>query len=421
MAESHIERTVGAGGRIGTFAALQFPNFRLWFFGQTLSLMGTWMQSVAQGWLVFQLTGSELALGLVTFAGTLPTLFLMLPGGVIADRVAKRRLLLLTQSTMMVLAFILAVLAAQRGVLQIWHIVVMAVGLGIANSFDAPARQAIAVEMVEDRRYLMNVIALNSTIFNMARVVGPAVGGAVLAALGAAWCFGLNGLSFVAVIIALLLMRFPPAPTLTQRGAFIAEIGDGVRYVWRNGTVRAVILIVSMASLFGASFTVLLPAYAADTLKVDAAGLGELNAAIGVGALIGSLIVASAGQMPHKVLFLVFGAILFPSALLVLAFAGAHSLLLSFVFLAIVGLAIVTQNAMANTIVQSLVPDDLRGRVMGFYMLTFFGTAPFSALQAGALAQTLGTANAIAIDAAITLVVALAVLLTTPSLRKLEL
>ncbi|HEX9117501.1 MAG TPA: MFS transporter [Anaerolineae bacterium] len=418
MAETRMQTALGGAERIGTFAALKFLNFRLWFFGQTLSMMGTWMQSVAQGWLVYQLTGSEFALGAVSFAGALPTLFLMLPGGVLADRIEKRRLLLLTQGTMMILAFVLMVLASQRGVLRIWHIVVLAIGLGIANSFDAPARQAMAVEMVEDRRYLMNAIALNSTIFNMARVVGPAVGGAVLAALGAAWCFGLNGLSYVAVIIALLLMRFPPAPAVTQRGAFVSEITDGVRYVWGQGLIRSTILLVSLASLFAGSFAVLLPAYAADVLKVGAAGLGGLNAGVGVGALAGSLIVASSGHFRRKGLILAAGALAYPIALL--AFAGSRSLLISLVCLLVVGLAFVAQNSMANTIVQSLVPDELRGRVMGFYMLTFFGTAPFGALQAGSLAQALGTRNAIAIDASLTLAISVTLLLATPALRTLE-
>jgi MFS family permease len=332
--------------------------------------------------------------------------------------VPKRQLLLVTQAMMMLLAFVMAILAAQQNVLRVWHIAVMAVGLGIANSFDAPARQAMAVDMVEDRRYLMNAIALNSTIFNMARVVGPAVGGTVLAAFGAAWCFGLNGLSYVAVIIALLLMRFPAMPAVSHRGAFAAQIAEGVRYVWANPPVRALIIMVSMASLFAASYNVLLPAYAVGQLHVDAAGLGALNAGVGVGALAGSLIVASSGSFRRKNIFLIVGALLFPGALL--PFAASRSLVFSLICLSLVGLALVTQNATANTIIQSLVPDELRGRVMSFYMLMFFGTAPFGALQAGVLAQALGTGKAIAIDAGITLIVSAWVLLTTPSLRRIE-
>src|SRR5271157_4645422 len=223
-------------------------------------MMGTWMQTVAQGYVVYQLTNSEFALGAVTFAGSLPTLFLMVFGGVLADRIPKRRLLLMTQTTMMLLAFILTGLAIKPGVLQVWHVVVLAILLGVANSFDAPARQAMAVEMVEDRRYLMNAIALNSTIFNMARVVGPAVGGAVLAAVGAAWCFGLNGLSFVAVLVALLLMQFPVATAISVRAApVMSQMREGLDYVWHNVPVRAVIIIVCVSSIFATSYSVLLP------------------------------------------------------------------------------------------------------------------------------------------------------------------
>ena len=208
--------------------------------------MGTWMQSVAQGWLVYELTGSKLALGTISFAGSIPTLFLLLPAGAVADRITRRRLMMMTQSAMMVLAFILALLAATR-TLQVWHIAVLAFMLGVANSFDAPARQSLAVEMVEDRRDLQNAIALNSTMFNLARVVGPAIGGFVLAELGATWCFALNGLSFVAVLIALLGMRLPDAVNASRTERLTAQIGTGLRYVWGHAEVRAIIALVGIS------------------------------------------------------------------------------------------------------------------------------------------------------------------------------
>ncbi len=199
----------GYSGRIpATFAALRHPNYRKWFVGQVLSLMGTWMQSVAQGWLVYQLTGSKLALGTISFIGTLPTVFLMLPGGVVVDRVSKRKLLIVTQASMLVFAFALAILAWTKA-LQVWHIGLLAFLLGVANSFDSPARLAIVTELVDDREDMHNAIALNAMMFNMARVIGPAVGGLVLAVAGAAWCFALNGVSFLAVLIALLLLVLP--------------------------------------------------------------------------------------------------------------------------------------------------------------------------------------------------------------------
>jgi MFS family permease len=403
--------------KVETFASLRFPNFRLWFFGQTLSLMGTWMQSVAQGWLVYQLSGSALALGAVSFIGTVPTLFLMLPGGAIVDRVPRRRLLLATQSVMMLLAFIIAGLAA-TGKLQIWHIAVLAATMGIVQSFDAPARQALAVEMVEDRRYLSNAIALNSTIFNLARIVGPAIGGAVLAAAGAAWCFGLNGLSFVAVLIALLLMRLPASATEVRTAPLLEQTMIGLRYVWDNVPIRTMMLLVAVASLFGSSYAVLLPAFAANVLHVGEIGLGALNVAVGAGALVGSLIVASLGQSGRQPFLLTGGSLLLPLALL--GMAASRSFPLSLACLALTGMAIVTQNATINTLIQQAVPDELRGRVMAVYSLTFFGTAPFAALQAGGLAQAFGPQIGVALGAVITLLFALGVMVFVPSVRRLN-
>ena len=379
--------------------------------------MGTWMQSVAQGWLVYQLTGSEFALGAISFIGTLPTLFLMLPAGTIVDRTPRRQLLLVTQTIMMVLAFVLAGLAATH-TLQIWHIGVLAVCLGLAQSFDAPARQAMAVEMVEDRRHLMNAIALNSTIFNLARVVGPAVGGAVLAALGAAWCFGLNGLTFLAVIVALFLMRLPDVRQEVRSAPLIEQTMIGLRYVWENPPIRMMILLLAVSALFGFSYAVLLPAFAADVLNVGEIGLGAMNAAVGVGALIGSLIVASLGHYRHKAFLMTAGSLIFPLGLLGLAVSGSFALSLG--CLAVVGLAWVIQNATINTLIQQMVPDSLRGRVMAVYSLMFFGTAPFSALEAGSLAQAFGPRVGVGAGAVITLVFAIGILIAVPSLRKLE-
>ncbi len=400
-----------------TFAAMRHRNFRLWFLGQTLSLMGTWMQSVAQGWLVYDLTGSKFALGAITFAGSLPTLFLMVPAGALADRVPRRQVLLATQTTMMFLAFILAALTA-TGALQVWHVGLLAAGLGIANSFDAPARQALAVEMVQDRRDLMNAIALNSTIFNLARIVGPAVGGLVLAALGAAWCFALNGLSFLAVLVALLMMKLPHALQEVRTDPLTVQVTAGVKYVLETPPVRTMTALVAMSSLFGFSYAVLLPAFAADVLHVGEAGLGGLNAATGVGALIGSLIVASTGSFHRKGLLLTAGSLIFPAALVLFAFS--RSFWLSSALLSVVGLAFVAQNATCNTLIQSIVPDSLRGRVMAVYMLMFFGTTPFGALQAGTVAQALGPAAGVAVGAGITLAFAIVVLFAAPFLRRLE-
>jgi MFS family permease len=401
-----------------TFAALRYPNYRRWFVGQVLSLMGTWMQSVAQGWLVFQLTGSEFALGAITFAGSLPTLILMLPAGAIIDRLPKRKLLMWTQAAQMACAFILAVLTFLK-VLQVWQIGVLAVALGIANSFDAPARLALTPEMVDDRRDLQNAVALGATMFNLARVVGPAIGGLILASMGAAWCFFLNGLSFLAVLIALALMVLPNDVGKPKSDRKMThEIGDGLNYVWNHQIVRTIIILIGVSTLFGFSYSVLLPAYASSVLNVGEAGYGLMNAAVGVGALIGSLIVASMTRSQRQGRQLTIGSLIFPLALIAFVFIRSFPLVL--VCLGVVGLGFVTQNATANTLVQMLSPDHLRGRVMSVYSLMFFGATPFGSLMAGAAAQRWGPGVTVGVTAVLCLLFALGVMFFVPQLRRMR-
>jgi predicted MFS family arabinose efflux permease len=271
---------------------------------------------------------------------------------------------------------------------------------------------------VEDRRDLGNAIALNSTMFNLARIIGPAVGGVVLASLGATWCFSLNGLSFLAVLLALFRMRFPKQVIESKGDPLVAQIKVGLAYIWSNAPVRTIIALVGVSSLFGTSYATLLPAYAADVLHVEEAGLGMLSAAVGAGALVGSLTIAALGGMRRKGMVLTFGNLFYPTALLLLSMS--RSLVASLCILPLIGLGFVLQNATANTLVQSIVSDELRGRVMAVYMLMFFGTAPFGALWAGTVAQALGPTTAIAIGGGITLAFALVVLFAVPLLRKLE-
>lgn len=400
-----------------TFTALRYPNYRRWFIGQVLSLMGTWMQGVAQGWLVYEMTGSRLALGTIAFAGSIPTLVFMLPAGAVADRVSRRNMMLVSQTVMMICAFILAFFTGTK-TLQIWYIAVLGFVLGLANAFDSPARMALTVELIDDRRDLQNAIALNSTMFNLARVVGPAIGGLILAAVGATWCFVLNGLSFVAVLIALAGMRLNETVKPPRTRHFTAEIGDGLRYVWETKVVRALVAMVAIMSIFGFSYSVLMPAYAVDVLRVGEAGLGALTAAVGIGALIGSLAVASLTRSRHKGWQLTFGSFLFPISLI--GFALSRSFTVSLIALVFVGFGFIMQNTTGNTLVQALVPDELRGRVMSVYSLMFMGMMPIGSLLAGTLAQAYGTTLTIIFGAIITLAVSFLILVFQPQVRRLE-
>ncbi len=401
-----------------TFSALRYRNYRLWFFGQTISLMGTWMQSVAQQVVVYLLTDhSKIALGTISFAGSIPTLFLMLPAGALADRFDKRRILLATQTSMMLLALILAVLTA-TGAVQFWHIVLLATALGVANSFDAPTRQALAVELVEDRRDLMNAIALNSMMFNLARIVGPAAAGLALAFLHPAWCFALNGVSFLAVIVALVRMRMPEGRPTLQAEPLTVQLREGLKYIGGHTVVRTIIALVAVSSVFGFLYSVLLPAFAIDLLGIGESGVGLLQTTVGLGAVSGALTVASLGRSRRKGLLLMAGSLLFPTAVLGLAFSPY--LPLSLLSLALAGFGFVIQNSTSNTLVQTIVPDRLRGRVMGVYTMTFFGTMPFMSLLAGGLAQWLGPSWATAFGASVSLAFALGVAVAVPALRREE-
>ncbi len=377
-----------------------------------------WMQSVALGWVVYELTSSQFALGAITFARMIPTVFLMLPAGVIADRMSRRGLLMATKVAMMACAGVLAVLAA-TGALQTWHIAVVSLALGIAMSFDAPTRQALIVEMVDDRRDLPSAIALNSMVFNLARVVGPAIGGIVLATLGAAWCFGLNAAGYVAVIVALLLMRLPKSPVATRHEPLREQLATGLRYVAQSTPIRTIVILVGVTSLLGLAYITLLPVFAADVLRTGKTGLGALNTAVGAGAVAGSLVVAATGSSRRKGLILSAGSLLFPSAILV--FALSRSLTLSIASLAVVGFGFITQNSTCNTLVQSLVPDRLRGRVMAVFMLMIYGAVPFGSLLAGGLGELLGPRGALLATAGPCLAFALGLIIFVPDLRRLDL
>jgi predicted MFS family arabinose efflux permease len=399
-----------------TFAALHYLNYRLWFFGQMLSLFGTWMQSTAEGYLVFQLTHSSAYLGYVGFASGIPVWLFTLFAGVAADRMPRRRLLLLTQTCMLLLALVLAVLVFTQ-VVRPWHIVLLAFLLGSANAFDAPARQSFVLEMV-GRQALSNAIALNSAMFNMAIVVGPALGGLAYAAFGPGWCFTLNALSFLAVIVALLAMRLSTRQFQQGNGAALQELREGLAYTISHPAIRVLIGIVAVASLFGMSFFTLVPAWAVRVLHGDAMTNGLLLSARGVGSLASALAIAALSARWRRGKVLVLASLVFP--LMLLAFSFLRQLAASLLMLAAVGASMILVYNLANTLIQVLTEDRLRGRVMSFYSLSIMGLTPIGALLAGSLAQAIGEPNTVLLGAVVCLACAALVWFLFPTLRDLR-
>jgi len=398
------------------YPALTYPNYRLWFAGQMTSLMGTWMQSTAQGFLVFQLTNSPAYLGYVSFAGGIPTWLFTLYGGVVADRVPRRTLMIVTQTTMMILAFILSALTFLN-LVRPWHIVVLAFLLGVANAFDAPARQAFTLELV-DRQDLANAIALNATMFNSATAVGPAIAGFTYALAGPAWCFFINAVSFIAVILALWRMQLKPFIKPARRGSTLSELGDGLRFAFRHPVVRAILIIICIFSFFAMSFATLLPAWAVEVLGGDASTNGLMQSARGAGALISALTIASLGRFTYKGKLLTVGTFAMPIMLLI--FSQVRHVPMSLLILIMVGMAQIPIMNLANALVQTQVPDTMRGRVMGIYTLLFMGMMPLGGLWAGSLAERLNEPAVVILGAAIALTTATVVYLFFPQVRRLE-
>ena len=400
------------------FRALGHRNYRLFFFGQLISLIGTWMQSVAQAWLVLTLTGkdADLMLGVTSALQFTPVLFLSVFGGALADRLPKRNVLVATQSLLMAQALVLALLVS-TGTVQLWHVLVMAALLGTVNAVDMPTRQSFVVEMV-GREDLMNAIALNSSVFNAARIVGPGIAGLLIAAVGVAGCFFLNGVSFIAVIIGLLLMREPfirlaPPAGWGQEHGVLANISQGFRYIWRTPAVAALIFLVGAVGTLGLNFSVWMPVMANDVLRVGASGYGFMMSMMGVGSLIAGLTLAYSREARRHLVIAAAAAF----SLVLLAFSASSWFPLSLALLAVLGLTMVAFSATANTTVQLLVPDQLRGRVMAVYMMVFAGTTPIGALFAGTIAHFTSTPISIATGAVTCL---LAVLVAGIWLRRIQ-
>jgi MFS family permease len=401
--------------RTNPFIALRHRNYQLYFGGQLISNAGTWMQIIAQGWLVYQLTHSDLTLGIVGFASAIPTLLISPWGGVIVDRVPKRILLILTQTGAMLLAFILAALAFTNTVKE-WHIILLAAGLGVVNSFDAPGRQAFVVDMV-GREDLPNAIALNSMMFNSARVIGPAMGGLLLAVIGPAWCFTINGISFFAVILGLWAMRIDSHHIKRVPGSTWKQLTSGVRYVVGQPELSGLLLLALFFSVFGISYATVLPAFVEQVLKQDASGYGWITAATGVGAVSGAFIIANQHGTRWRGLWLWVAGFGFPIVLALFSFSTFFPLSL---FLAVgLGVGFMVEFTIINTLLQTRVEDQLRGRVMGLYTITFFGFAPFGNLAIGALSEKIGLSYAMTLFAVVAFVSAAVIMQKIPQIKSL--
>ncbi|MEJ5202300.1 MAG: MFS transporter, partial [Anaerolineales bacterium] len=374
-------------------------------------------QSAAQGYLLFELTRSAAYLGYVGFISGVPTWLFTLVGGLVADRVPRRNLLVLIQISMMLPAFLLAGLTFS-GIVQPWHILVLAAFNGIANAFDAPARQSFVVELVDNREHLTNAIALNSSMFNLGLVIGPALGGLVYALAGPGWCFTINGISFLAVIAALLLMRLPPFTPPSHTNNAWQDILDGLRYVAGNDLVRLLIVSLGITALFGFSLVTLIPAWAVNVLGGDERTNGLLLSARGVGALIAALTLASLGERSRRGKIWTLGSFVLPLGMF--AFALIKWQLPSLALMALIGWGLLSMAINLNALIQSRVPDELRGRVMSIYSLTFMGSLPIGSLLAGEIAGRWGEQNAVLFNAAVLLAFALLVYWRRPVMRSIH-
>jgi MFS family permease len=370
------------------FRALSHRNYKLFFSGQSISLIGTWMTRIATSWLVYRLTGSALLLGVVGFAGQIPSFVLSPFAGVLVDRWNRHRLLVTTQVLALIQSLVLAILTL-TGVIKIWHVIALSIFQGLINAFDMPARQAFLVEMVTRREDLANAIALNSSMVNAARLLGPSIGGVVIAAVGEGWCFMADAISYLAVIASLLVMTITPRTvSLTKDAKIFEQLREGWVYATRFAPIRDVLILLALVSLVGMPYTVLMPVFANDILHGGPSTLGWLMAASGVGALAGALLLAARRSVLGLGKYIPLTAAAFGVGLI--AFSFTRVTWLALLLMMLTGLGFMVQMAASNTVLQTIVDEDKRGRVMSFYTMAFMGTAPFGSLLAGSVADRIG-------------------------------
>jgi MFS family permease len=394
--------------------SLANPNYRLYFAGQGVSLIGTWMQSLAMAWLVYRLTDDPFWLGVVNFSQQFPSFFVAPLAGVLSDRWNRHRVIVITQTLSMLQAFALAYLA-WIGDVEVWQLVVLSIFLGVVFAFDMTSRQAFLVQLVERREDLANAIALNSSMVNGARLVGPAIAGLLLKSAGEAICFLLNGISFLAVIVALLLMRVPPQERPASHPPLIEGMREGARYAFGFPPIRAILLLLALVSFVGLPYTVLMPVFAVQVLGGGPDTLGYLMGASGVGALSGALYLASRRSVLGLGRHIAFAPVGFGLGLI--GFSLSTTLWLSMVLLFVIGFAMMVQMASSNTLLQTITDEDKRGRVMSFYMMAFMGMSPLGGLAAGALAARISAAQTLMLGGGICVVGGLLFSWGLPKLR----
>lgn len=371
-----------------TFRALRHRNYRLFFSGQFISLTGTWMQQVALSWLIYSLTKSPLLMGIIMFAGTAPSLFVSPFAGVLIDRINKYHALIIVQTLFMIEAFIIAILTLV-GVVQVWHIVILSILMGLTNAVDIPLRQAFVVKLIDASEDLGNAISLNSSCFNLARMIGPAIAGVLIASFGEGICFLINALSYIAVIYALLLMKINAKPPQRKTDKnILTELREGFKYAFDSIPIRIIIIFIGTTSLIGMSFPVLMPIFAKEILHGGAQTMGFLMSSSGIGALLGALYLAGKRSVLGLEKWLFVAALLFGFGLVGLSFVNKFWLALSLLF--VIGFGMVVIIAACNTIIQDLVDENVRGRVMSLYTVAFIGTAPIGSLCGGAIAEKIG-------------------------------
>jgi MFS family permease len=396
--------------------ALKHRNYRLFFIGQGTSLIGTWMQQTAIGWLVYRLTGSAFYLGLIPFCSQIPVFFGAPVGGALADRWPRRRIVIATQVLAMIQAFLLAAMVAFKSI-TLMQIILLSIFIGIINAFDMPTRQAFVYEMVDDEGDLPNAIALNSLIFNMARLIGPPIAGFVIGLAGEAACFFLNGVSFLAVIYALAAMRLTHSSGPKHSGPVFAGIKDGLSYSFGFVPIRSILAYTAMMSLIAVPYIVLMPIFAKDILHGGPGTFGFLYGSVGIGAFIGAIYLARRKTVRGLDMVVIFAACVFAAG--AVGFSFSQNLWLSFLLAALPGFGIMVQMASINTILQTIVDDDKRGRVLSLHVMAFIGTAPLGSLLAGFVAEKLGAPHTLLISGLLSVAVMLFLLKQLPYIRRL--